>query len=334
MSRAVLLVNVGTPDDCTPEKVSVYLREFLMDPLVIDLPKALRWFLVNILIAPRRSHTSAEAYQKIWTERGSPLKFHTEDLVKQLAQELKMPVEFAMRYQNPSIGSVFREWQNKNLDEILVVPLYPQFSLSSTQSALIECRRQAELNGVKARLKFMPPFYRHPEFITAYSSLMRPHLDDADHILFSFHGLPSKQIKKMDSTQKHCLQRTDCCSKISSVNESFCYRAQSFETARLLSEELDWPNEKYTVSFQSRLTQGWIQPYTDEVIPLLARHGMKNLVVVCPSFTTDCLETLEEMGLRGRDQFLHAGGEEFRLVPCLNAEPAWAAALSRMLQKL
>ncbi|HEX4924497.1 MAG TPA: ferrochelatase [Bdellovibrionales bacterium] len=336
MKTGILLLNVGTPDDPTPEKVGVYLKEFLMDPDVIDIPWPLRWILVNVLIVPKRSHASAEAYQKIWTERGSPLKFHMEDLCQRFGDALgdQYRVVYGMRYQNPSVRSALQLLKSWGPERILVVPLYPQYSLSSTASGEKEVHLQLKDLGIKTPVKFMAPFYRDPDFIEASASLIEPELKGADHLLMSFHGLPVKQIKKMDSSGAHCLARGDCCAQVTPANEKYCYRAQSYETARKIVAKLGWPDEKYTVAFQSRLTQGWIQPFTDELLPKLPKQGVKTLVVACPSFTTDCLETLEEIGLRAREQFLQAGGEELRLVPCLNAAPQWVGALSRMIQRI
>lgn len=336
MKTGVLLVNIGTPDAPTPEKVKIYLDEFLMDPYVIDLPYLLRWFLVKKIITPKRSNASAEAYQKIWTDRGSPLKFFTEDLRDGLSSELgeRFEVAYAMRYQNPSIAAVLSSWKNSGFNRILVIPMYPQYSKSATQTCEQEVARQVKDLGLQIPVKFMSPFYRDPDFIGAEADLIRPDLQGADHILFSFHGLPVRQIKKMDQSGSHCLKSTKCCDEISSRNEKYCYRAQSFETARRIATSLKWPSQSYTVSFQSRLNQNWIQPFTDDVLPMLARQNVKKLVVACPSFTTDCLETLEEVGIRAREQFLEAGGSELRLVPCLNASPVWVQALSRMIQRI
>jgi protoporphyrin/coproporphyrin ferrochelatase len=334
LKRSVLLLNIGTPDSPAPKDVAKYLKQFLMDPLVIDLPYPLRWFLVNIIIVPRRSQTSSEAYSKIWTERGSPLKFNMQDLTNQLKEVSGIDVEFAMRYQNPTIESALMKFKKSGVEEVVVVPLYPQYSLSATKSSIEECQRKAREVGLNAKLKFVEPFYAEDDFILPQAELIKPYIDEADHILFSFHGLPKKQIKKTDETRNYCLSRPDCCAQLNQFNKKYCYRAQSFETAQRLATALDWPHEKYSVSFQSRLTNGWIRPYTDEVVPLLARHNVKNLVVACPSFTVDCLETIEEIGIRARELFLQMGGEELRLVSCLNSEPEWAKSLYRIIQKL
>ncbi len=332
MKTGILLVNVGTPDDPTPEKVKEYLDQFLMDPYVIDLPYPFRWFLVKKLITPKRSHASSEAYKKIWTSRGSPLKFHTEDLVKKLANRLgdRFEVEFGMRYRNPSIGDGLSKLRGNS--RIITVPMYPQYSLSATETCEIEVKREARTKKIDAPIKFLAPFYRDGDFISASASLVKPYLDGADHVLFSFHGLPEKQIKKMDESGSHCLKNS-CCDVISSRNEKKCYRAQSFETARLISRSLGLEPSRFSVSFQSRLNQKWIQPFTDDVLPALVKKGVKSLVVACPSFTTDCLETIEEIGLRARAQFLEAGGRDLRLVPCLNSSDVWVEALAKMIQR-
>ncbi len=330
----ILLVNLGTPDEPTAKKVGVYLREFLMDPDVIDIPKPLRWFLVNVLIVPRRSHASAEAYRKVWTERGSPLKFHSEDLARKVGEKLGpgFAVRLGMRYQNPSIRSVLRDFQAEGIEEVRVLPLYPQYAAASSLST--EKAVTASLAELRyaPKLGFLPAFYDDDGFIESFAIRIREVLARGpfDHILFSFHGLPERQILKTDPNS-FCFTRTDCCDRICAQNVRTCYRAHSYETARLLASSLGLPKESWSVSFQSRLGRTkWIEPYTDVVLPELAARGARRIAVVCPAFVADCLETLEEIGIRAGEQFRGAGGEEVALVPSLNSEPAWVDTVARL----
>ncbi|MFO1463978.1 MAG: ferrochelatase [bacterium] len=332
----VLLINLGTPAAPTTAAVRRYLREFLSDPRVIDINPLGRWLLVNLIIAPFRSPKSAAAYRKIWTERGSPLLFHTQDLGKAVAEGLGAGfcVEIAMRYGEPSIESALRKLFDRGVKEIRILPLYPQYSSSATGSTQEEVFRVAKRMWNIVPLQFLLPFFDHPGFIGAFAEIGAEKLRDfrADHILFSFHGLPERQILKGDVGGGHCLQRPDCCDKIVPAN-GLCYRAHSYATARALATSLGLRPEQYTVCFQSRLGRTpWIKPYTDLVIPELAKAGKKRLAVFCPAFVADCLETLEEIGMRAREQFRSLGGEELILIPSLNAHPTWARAVCDMVK--
>lgn len=330
----VLLINLGTPDAPTPAAVGRYLREFLMDGFVIDTPASLRWFLVNVLIVPRRKHQSAEAYQKIQLPEGSPLLVYTRALAQKVAVELgdEYVVEFAMRYGNPSIRSALAKLKDRAVDRIIVLPLYPQYAESSFETAVVEVQRRAAELGCGDRLIFLPPFYDRPEFIDAFASKIRQALaeQDSEHMVFSFHGLPERHITKLHA--QHCLGSTSCCHQIGEANRN-CYRAQSFATARSIARQLGLNDESYTVSFQSRLGRAkWIGPATAEVLTELARRGKKRISVACPSFVADCLETVEEIAIRGRETFIAAGGEDLQLIPSLNDEPVWVAAVAAMIR--
>lgn len=337
MKRGLLLLNLGTPDSTEPEAVGRYLKQFLMDKWVIDIAWPLRWFFVNVLIVPKRKFASAEAYEKIWTQRGSPLLFHLKDLarkVSRLRPDLKVAV--AMRYGSPSTESGLRELAD--CDEILVFHLYPQYAESSTRSSREECERTARDLGLKAKLVFVKDYFEHPEFIESFAEVVKPVLDQQkpDHLLMSFHGLPERHVKRTDkSGGAHCLATTSCCDTITPTNRD-CYRAQSYATARALARTLGLSPNQYSVSFQSRLGRTpWIQPFTDvRLDELPKKEGVKNLAVVCPSFAADCLETLEEIGMRAKDQFLAAGGEKFTEIPCLNSNDRWASAIATMSTEL
>ena len=335
----VLLINLGTPDAPTPEAVGRYLREFLMDGFVIDVPKPLRWFLVNLLIVPRRKLQSAEAYKKVLLPGGSPLLVYTRGLAEQVAARLARDdyvVEYAMRYGDPSIASVLSRLHSLDVWRIIVMPLYPQYAESSFETAVIETKRRAQEIGCADRLSFVPPFYDRPEFIAAHARRVAEanEKQPVDHIVFSFHSLPERHLKRLDATQQHCLVKSDCCDQISVVNQD-CYRAQCLFTARAIAAQIGLKDDDYTVSFQSRLGRAkWIGPTTELVLRDLAQRDVKRVAVSCPSFVADCLETVEEMGIRGRQTFIDAGGEELYLIPSLNSNPEWTDAVARFILEL
>jgi len=339
-SIGVLLINLGTPDAPTPEAVGRYLREFLMDGFVIDVPQPLRWFLVHVMIVPRRKIQSAKAYQKVQMPGGSPLLVYTRGLAEKVAAALasddRYVVEFAMRYGNPSIASALGKLNSTGISRIVVVPLYPQYAESSYETAVVETKRVAREIGLTDRLSFFSPFYDWPEFIAAGArrilEVHEKHL--VDHVVFSFHSLPERHLKRLDETGQHCLVKSDCCDHVSAVNRK-CYRAQCIFTARAIAAEFGLVDEDYTVSFQSRLGRAkWIGPTTEEVLRDLARRGVKRVAVSCPSFVADCLETVEEIGIRGRQTFIEAGGEELYLIPSLNADPAWVETLANRIREV
>lgn len=333
--KGVLLLNLGTPDAPTTPDVRRYLREFLSDPFVIDIPPIARWLLVNGIIAPFRSPKSAKAYQQIWTDRGSPLLFHTRDLAEKVQKDLghEYSVKMAMRYGKPSIAEALREFKLESVNEIVALPLYPQYALSSTESSIAEIRRQAALLKEAPRVRLLPPFYGDLGFIRAFSTIGKESLANfnADHVLFSFHGLPERHLTKLHPD--FCLKADyACCSLLTAENRN-CYRAQSVCTARLIAKELNLAPERMTISFQSRLGRTpWIRPFTDLVIPELAKKSVKRLAVFCPSFVADCLETLEEIQIRALELFKENGGEELRLIPSLNSRPEWVGAVSSMIR--
>ncbi len=333
----ILLMNLGTPNDPSPKSVAIYLKEFLMDRFVIDVPAFFRWILVYILIVPRRSHKSAEAYQKIWTKRGSPLKFHSEDLTDKVREKLgsKYEISLAMRYQNPSIESVLTDWKAKGISEIRVMPLYPQYALASSKSSEDRVAEVAKQLHYNAKISYLKPFYKDPGYIDAFAEKIAETLalDSWDHLLFSYHGLPERQIRKADQSGSFCLKAKECCNEINEVNSEFCYRAHCFETSRKIAEKLKLPPGKWSVSFQSRLgATKWITPYTDIVLNELADKEVKNLVITCPAFTADCLETLEEIEMRAEAQFLDRGGKQLKMVPSLNSSDLWVKAVCDMAE--
>lgn len=335
MKTGVLLINLGTPDAPTPAAVGRYLREFLMDGFVIDVPAPLRWLFVNVLIVPRRKYQSAAAYQKVQLPEGSPLLFHTRRLTEAVASELGAAyvVEFGMRYGNPSIQSALAKLKADEVSRIIVLPLYPQYAESSFETAVVETRRSARALGCEERLTFLPVFYDNPSFIKAWAEHIHASIDaeNTDHVLFSFHSVPVRHLTKFHSDNNHSRQ-AECCTEVTATNQN-CYRAQCFASARAIAAKLELHPDDYTVSFQSRLGRAeWVGPNTVNVLPELAQRGIKRLAVVCPSFVADCLETVEEIGLRGRETFLSAGGESLQLVESLNAGPAWARTVASWIR--
>jgi ferrochelatase len=330
MRTGLLLINLGTPEAPTPSAVRRYLREFLGDPRVLDIGAVGRALLLHLVILPRRPAKSAHAYASIWdAKRGSPLMFHSRDLAAAVAAQLgpAWQVELAMRYGEPSLGAALDAFAAGEVDRVVVLPLFPQYASSSTGTAQARVMELAGQRWNVPALDFVPAFYDDPGFLTAFEQVARPVLGDfrPDHVLFSFHGLPVRQIVKTDRGGKICFQSETCCDQ---GKNPYCYRAQSFATARALAARLALTPDRYTICFQSRLGRTpWIKPYTDHVIDELARAGTKRLAVMCPAFVADCLETVEEIGIRARQQFLTAGGEDLILVPSLNATAPWVDAV-------
>jgi protoporphyrin/coproporphyrin ferrochelatase len=332
--RGIILMNLGSPDSTEVPDVKRYLDEFLMDEKVIDYSWLFRALLVKGIIVPFRAAKSAEAYQTIWSKNGSPLIHLTYELRDALQQQIPEPVVVAMRYGKPSPKDAFDELMQKvpQLEEVIGVPLYPHFAMSSYETAVDYAKEIHQKNNYPFTLNFIKPFYNDDAYLQSLSENMRPYLEqDYDHILFSYHGVPARHIKKSDITGEHCLQVADCCN-VPSPAHKFCYRHQCFDTTKNVVERLQIPKDKYSNSFQSRLGKGWLQPFTDKRLEEMPAEGIKKLLVVCPAFTSDCLETLEEIAIRGKETFLQAGGETFAMIPCLNIHPLWVSALKRWVQ--
>ena len=334
----VLLVNLGTPDAPQTPEVRRYLREFLMDGRVIDIPAPARWALVNLIIGPIRAPKSARAYQKVWMDEGSPLLVHGERLRDEVAKQItEWPVALAMRYGNPSLQQGIDTLQRAGCDHLVVCPLYPQYASSTTGSTVEAVYRAVQSQWNTPFISVVPPFYAHPSFIEAFAEVGRPVLDalEPDHVLFSFHGLPQRHLRKSDPSGSHCTT-TDCCERaIASGGQhgQQCYRAQCAVTARLIAAHYGLPEDGWSFSFQSRLGQEeWIKPYTDDHIEQLARDGVKRLAVFCPAFVADCLETIEEIGMEAAETFKEAGGDAFALVPSLNASPRWVETVCELVR--
>ena len=333
IKKGILLVNLGSPDSTEVPDVKKYLRQFLMDEKVLDAPFPIRWFVVNCMILPKRPAASAEAYKQIWTDEGSPL-ITISRTVQQSLQEVvgaDCLVELAMRYQNPSIEHAVERLRDQGIEDLAVVPLFPHYAMSSFESAAERVKVVLKQIAPKIEYRIVPPFYDHPEYIDALAEVTTPYLkEDFDHLLFSFHGIPERHLKVSDTTGGHCLTCQDCCRTESKAHET-CYRAQCLKTVDALVAKTGLSEEQYSVAYQSRLgREPWLQPYTDHVIAGLPEQGVKKLLVICPAFVSDCLETLEEIGMRGKEDFLAAGGERLTLIPCLNSHERWIKALEEL----
>ena len=337
----LILMNLGTPDAPTAAAVRPYLREFLSDPRVINIPGPLRWFLVNCIIVPFRSPKSAHAYQTVWTPEGSPLLTATQKLGDKVRARLeasnpaneKVHVEIAMRYGTPSIPQALEKLKQAGADRIVVFPLYPQYSSATSASSMERVVEVARQEWNMPSLSFVAPFYDHPAFIDAvYAAGIESYRAFApDHVLFSYHGLPENHLEQCDNTGSHCLKKSDCCEQISEVN-AFCYRAHCIATTRALVQRFQLAEGHYSTSFQSRLgRQEWVKPYTEETLGKLAERGVKRLAVLCPAFVADCLETLEEIGIRAKEDFIAAGGEDLALIPCANDHDVWVDGVIQLV---
>jgi len=331
MSKAVLLVNLGSPDSPSVPDVRRYLNEFLMDERVIDVAWPLRRFIVGMILI-NRPKESAHAYQSVWTKEGSPLIVTSRNAQRLLQQRVTLPVELAMRYQNPSVPAVVGKLAAQGVTELLLIPLFPHYAMSSYESAVEWVKRHVAKLAPGMKLSVQAPYYDAPDYISALGAVSDEALQtDFDHLLFSFHGVPERQIRKSDPTKCHCLSVPDCC-EVASPAHAVCYRAQCFRTANLMAARCGLPATKWSVSFQSRLGRDpWLRPFTDFELERLPRTGVKKLLIISPAFVSDCLETIEELGIRGKETFLQAGGERYTLIPCLNEHPAWIGVLERMV---
>ena len=334
MRKGVLLVNLGSPDSPSVRDVRKYLREFLMDGRVLDTPWPVRFCVVNFAILPSRPKESAQAYQKIWTPDGSPLVVTSQRVRVELQERVTRPVELAMRYQNPSIESALKKLADKDVTHLLVIPLFPHYAMSSYESAAVRVQELAAKMTPPITVQIQPPYYDAPDYIAALVASAKNHLEAGyDHLLFSFHGIPERHLRKSDPTGGHCLAKENCCD-VPSPAHATCYRAQCFKTVAAFVAKAGVPKEKYSVSFQSRLGKDpWLKPYTDLELEKFPARGIKQLLVICPAFVSDCLETIEEIGMRGRESFLKAGGEDLTLIPCMNEHPQWLMALEKMVER-
>jgi protoporphyrin/coproporphyrin ferrochelatase len=330
----VLLLNLGSPDSTSVKDVHRYLIEFLMDRRVIDYPFLVRKLLVGGLIVPLRAKKSAEAYRTIWTKEGSPLIVLSRRLQSALAAQVEPPVSLAMRYGKPGMEEAFASLvqTNPGLEQVLAIPLYPHYAMSSFETAVEHARAIHAKKKYAFRLDFLKPYYGESPYVEALSETIRPYLEKPfDQLLFSYHGIPERHIRKSDITGSHCLGRSDCCSAISQASPC-CYRYQVLHTTMQVTRRLGIAPQRFAVSFQSRIGRGWLEPFTDRRLESLPKEGVKKLLIVCPAFVSDCLETLEEIAIRGRKSFLQAGGESFEMIPCLNVHPFWVKAIAEWVR--
>lgn len=331
MKTAVLLINLGTPDSPSVRDVRSYLSQFLNDPRVIDIPWLLRKMLVNLIIVPFRAPKSAKIYKKLWTDNGSPLLYYSQKQKELLQQQLleTHDIYLAMRYKNPSIPVVLEEVRKKNYKKIIILPLFPQYASASTGSALDEVLRVVRTWWVIPELKIISQYYDHPTFIEACAArALKYSFSEYDHILFSYHGLPERQVDKV--YDEGLCSDHDCENEITEENK-YCYKATCYATTRLLAEKLNIPKERYTVCFQSRLDKKWLEPFSDKVVEECAKKGMKKILVFSPAFTADCLETIIEIGDEYQEIFHEHGGEKVQLVESLNDHPLWIQCLKEIV---
>jgi len=332
MKRGIILMNLGSPDSTEVKDVRRYLDEFLMDERVIDYPYLFRFLLVKGIIVPFRAPKSAEAYKSIWTKEGSPLIVFTKQLQEHLQKQVTEPVEIAMRYGNPTPQKAYDNLLTKDpaLEEVVLMPLYPHYAMSSYETAVEYMKEIHKKYKYSFKLTTIEPYYNDEDYINALAESIRPYLNnDFDKLLFSYHGVPERHILKGDITGNHCLQNPACCERDSPAHK-YCYRHQCFKTTALVTKELEIPNEKVELSFQSRLGRDkWLSPYTAQRLAELPKEGVKKLLIACPAFVSDCLETLEEIAEQGKEIFLHAGGASFTMIPCLNTHPLWVSAIAK-----
>lgn len=335
--KGVLLVNLGSPDSTTSSDVREYLDQFLMDERVIDLPKWFRTFLVKGIILKTRPKRSAEAYQKIWWEEGSPLIVLSEKLQEKVQKKVSVPVALAMRYGNPSIKKGLEVLQQQGVTEVLLVPLYPQFAMATTETILVLAEQLQKAHFPEMELTSLPPFYNHPDYIRALGNSIQEALQgkDWEHLLFSYHGVPERHIRKSDVTKSHCKMDGKCCFSEESPAHAYCYRHQCEMTSVKVAEYLELKEGSYSTSFQSRVSilGSWLKPYTDKTVAQFAKNGTKELAIATPAFVSDCLETLEEIGMEAAEDFEEKGGKYLHVIPCINDREEWVNVLSRWIDE-
>ena len=329
------MINLGSPDSTSIKDVRKYLDEFLMDERVIGKSYWFRWFLVKVIILNTRPRKSAKAYKKIWWKEGSPLIVLSKRLFDKVTKLVKFPVALAMRYGSISIFKGLKELDDKGVKNITVLPLYPHYAMSSYETVVEKVKDEVKTNFPHLKIKTVEPFYNDKKYIDLLCKKIKSTISkiEYDHILFSYHGIPISHLKISDPTNSHCYKVKDCCNNHSNAHK-FCYKHQVLETTELVIKKLKIDKNKYSNAFQSRLpNEAWLKPYTDDELVRLAKEGKKKLVIVTPAFVTDCLETLEEIAMEGKEEFLEAGGESYHYVPCLNDDDDWAKLISKWSEK-
>ena len=333
--KGVLLVNLGSPESPTAKDVKPYLDEFLMDKYVIDVPFLLRALLVRGIILQTRPKKSAEAYSRIWTSEGSPLIVISKKMHQKVKQMVELPLALAMRYGTMTIQKGLQELKDQGVTEVMLLPLYPQHAMASTTTIVVLAEELRQKHFPEMTITNVPAFYNKPDFIKALANSIKKHLEgfEYDHLLFSYHGIPKRHIRKTDVTKSHCAIDGSCCNTPSPAHE-FCYRHQCYETTKQVVALLGIPEGKYSQTFQSRLAgDKWLTPYTDVEINKMPEQGIKKLAVVTPAFVSDCLETLEEIAMEANHQFKEHGGEEFMAIPCLNDDDEWCGVVANWIKE-
>jgi ferrochelatase len=334
--KGVLLVNLGSPESTDPKDVKKYLDEFLMDPRVIDVPKWARILLVRGIILNTRPKQSAAAYKKIWWKEGSPLIVLSKRLQKKVQGKLNIPVALSMRYGSMTLKKGLQELADQGVTEVLTIPLYPQFAMATTETIDVKVAELQQEFFPDLKIESLPAFYKEPDYIDVLSKSIGEHLEglDYDHLLFSYHGVPERHIRKSDITNGNCKMDGKCCFKKGSEQHEFCYKHQCEITTVNVAKKLGLKNGTYATTFQSRLGfDPWLQPYTDRTIERLGKAGVKKLAVVTPAFVSDCLETLEEIAMEGEEIFHEVGGVEFTTIPCLNDREDFAQLLANWIER-
>lgn len=318
-NEAVLLVNLGSPKNLDKKSVKQYLKVFLSDDYVVDLPKLLQQLILRAFILPFRPNKTLHAYKQVWTKEGSPLIVSTKKIAMKLAEKTNWNVEIAMRYEEPSIKEALEKLKNQGCKKLFVITLYPHNAMATTITTEVEVRRIADNLFKELELVFIKPFYGNKQYINALKKSIEPFIekDHFDKLIFSYHGIPERQAKKTDVTGKHCFSSENCC-EIECPGSADCYKAHTVQTTNKVVKELGLDNENWEISYQSRIGPGWLKPFTDKRLSAMPNNGIKSIAIVCPSFISDCLETLEEIDIRGRDTFINAGGENMTYIPCLN----------------
>eukprot|EP01047_Picozoa_sp_COSAG01_P015467 COSAG01_NODE_775_length_13698_cov_60.191632_4_plen_350_part_00 len=324
---ALLLINLGSPNSCDPKDVKTYLGEFLMDEYVIDLPYLLRALLVKGIILNTRPKKSAAAYASIWWDEGSPLMVLSKRLQAKVAAKSPYPVGLAMRYANPSIQAGIQQLidQNPNLKQLILFPLYPHYAMATTLTVLEKCKRVLKEHFPQLTAQWVPPFHADSGYVNCIANSIKTAQahEPFDHLLFSYHGVPERHVRKTDPTNKHCMKVNNCCYSPSPAHQN-CYSHHCHYSAQLITRACGLQDDQHSIAFQSRLgADAWLSPATDTRIESLAKAGVKRLAVICPAFVSDCLETLEEIGEEGQEIFKEHGGEHFQLIPCLNEQDDW-----------
>ena len=334
MNKQILLVNLGSPKSLSKSDVREYLKEFLSDDYVMDLPKILQQFILRAFILPFRPSKTKEAYEKIWEKEGSPLIINTQKIATSLSEKTGWKVDIAMRYQEPSIREKVKKYKQRKINEVIVIPLYPHHAMSTTKTTNIEIDKIVSEEYPNLKVRYIEPFYNDPRYIDALSHSIKPYLNDLDKLVFSYHGIPERHLTKGDVVGDHCMKVENCCD-INCKSSQSCYRSNVLATSKLTADQLELTDNQWMVSFQSRVSimgPAWLKPYTDIEIDKLGENGIEKIGVVCPSFIADCLETLEEIEMQAKESFIESGGKELVYIPCLNNNPEFINALESIIE--